>query len=150
MKALHSPSTAEPIAVLESLDSELARNPSAGEATCIYLRIENGRIFGASVGDSAALLLKQGEEYDLTARQHRKPLLGSGIASPVAFEHCDADGRVLVASDGLWNYAPYSSILGVARSEPLSEVPARLIDICRLRSGSLQDDISVAICELKP
>ena len=66
-----------------------------------------GNVAGASVGDSGAWLVNpaSGRFVDLTANQHRKPLLGSGRARITPFFHSKkATSRdvLLVASDGLF------------------------------------------------
>lgn len=122
----------DPVALLQELDTCVA-----GQSTAVVMRI-GADIVGSSVGDSGAWLI--GEEiFDLTEHQQRKPLLGSGCA-PIAFRTPFA-GTLLVASDGLLRYAKRADIARLARA-----FDARgLIDLVRLPSGGLQDDVSVVL-----
>ena len=56
-----------------------------GESTVVVVDVRADSICGASVGDSQAWIVNGADITDLTARQHRKPLLGSGEAEPVGF-----------------------------------------------------------------
>jgi hypothetical protein len=61
--------------------------------------VDSDRVRGASVGDSCAWLISPaGEVTDLTARQRRRPLLGSGEALPLVFDAELNGARLLVAS----------------------------------------------------
>lgn len=128
-------------AVLRRWDDELARDSTTGECAIALLSIADGRIHGASVGDCEAWLVSDSVTR-LTAAQERKPLLGSGSTRPVSFEH-DLNGTLLVASDGLFKYAPPDSIRNLL-SEP-GDVTQHLIDLVRLPNGDLWDDVSVAV-----
>ena len=83
--------------MLASLDPTLP-----GETTTVLLIVDGNRLYGASVGDSEAWMLGTAN-LRLTASQQRKPLLGSGAASPVPFSAV-LDGVLLLASDGLFKY----------------------------------------------
>jgi PPM family protein phosphatase len=56
-----------------------------GETTAVVVNIRPFGIAGASVGDSRAIVVSNGDIVELTCNQHRKPLLGSGLAEPVEF-----------------------------------------------------------------
>ncbi|MDC0720626.1 SpoIIE family protein phosphatase [Nannocystis bainbridge] len=117
-----------------------------GEATAVVLRVDGERIFGASVGDSGALLFDAaGRCVDLTAGQPRKPLLGSRCASPVAFSGSLGDATLLLATDGLLKYARLEAIAEVVTGQDLAAIPARLLDLVRLRSGALPDDVAIVV-----
>lgn len=142
-------STSDPsVAALVELDRALAQEETCGETTCVAFRHQDGKIIGASVGDSAGYVLFDNGIVELTENQYQKPLLGSGSAIPVGFSHAVSAGRVLVCSDGLWKYASYQSMIETAKMRDASEVPQRLIDMVRLTSGGLQDDVSIVLCEL--
>jgi serine/threonine protein phosphatase PrpC len=66
--------------VLVEGDAEIERDRGAGETTAVIIAVtDDGRIVGASVGDSGALLIRSdGNLDDLTENQHRKRRLGSG------------------------------------------------------------------------
>ena len=84
--------------------------------------------------------------YQLT-QGRRKPYLGYGAAWPEPFNAELRDGTLLLASDGLWKYADLDRIADIVRStEPLDAVARRLVDAARLPNGTLQDDITVALC----
>jgi len=53
---------------------------TGGQCTAVVVEISEGRVVGASVGDSGAWLLTGKAIVDLTENQHRKPLLGSDEA----------------------------------------------------------------------
>jgi hypothetical protein len=61
----------------------LVKAGHGGMSTAVVAEIVDGQVVGASVGDSCAWLVSLGEVSDLTERQVRKPLLGSGV-SPAA------------------------------------------------------------------
>jgi hypothetical protein len=65
---------------LYEADQALVR--SGGQCTAVVVEISEGRLVGASVGDSGAWLLTGKAIIDLTENQHRKPLLGSDEAMP--------------------------------------------------------------------
>jgi serine/threonine protein phosphatase PrpC len=120
---------------------------SGGQCTAVVVEISEGRVFGASVGDSGAWMLTGNWIIDLTENQHRKPLLGSDEAMPMAFGPIELSGRLLIASDGLFKYATESEIAQRAMGVSVNEALDRLIAGVRLRSGALQDDVSVILIE---
>ena len=135
-------SASDCVRFLHDLDRQLA---NVGQTTAIIAVLQDGQVFGASVGDSSAWLLSATGVVDLSQDQSRKPLLGSGNARPIGFGPLPCVGRVLVGSDGLFNYVAYDRICAVASGLPLTEVPAALVAAARLRTGALQDDIAVII-----
>src|SRR5687768_14782479 len=61
--------------LLSAIDRELERGGTGGETTAIVLSCRDGRVAGASVGDSEAEVLRPNASVvTLTAGQHRKPL----------------------------------------------------------------------------
>jgi serine/threonine protein phosphatase PrpC len=100
------------------------------------------------VGDSVAWAITGDGRIDLTCNQQRKPLLGSGAARPVAFSAAPLAGTLLLGSDGLAKYARSDDIAAIARGNDLTTVARELVNLVRLPSGSLQDD--VAICLVRP
>lgn len=132
--------------VLREIDQEVAADAVAGEATAVLACIQNDRVFGASLGDSDAVIADGDEWTVLTRRQARKPLCGSGEAVPVAFGPTPFAGTLLVASDGLFKYAPPDAIAAALRLASLDEVATALINAARLPSGGLQDDVTVILC----
>jgi PPM family protein phosphatase len=119
---------------------------SGGQTTGVVAFIDSDRIIGASVGDSSAWLISPAREItDLTARQRRRPLLGSGEALPVQFEAERRGGRVLLASDGLFKYATAEQICALATQGSVVDAADALANCVRLPSGALQDDVAVVL-----
>lgn len=55
-------------------------------------------------------------------------------------------GTLVVGSDGLFKYAPRVRLLELVRTTDLDLLPAALVQLARLPSGGLQDDIAVVVC----
>ncbi len=134
---------------LAKQDRVLAASASGGLAAAVILEIRHdGAIRGASVGDCEAWIFTEGDARCLTERQIRKPLLGGG-ARPVPFVAHLSRGTLVVGTDGLWKYAAHGRIAEAAAHRPLDLSAAALIESVRLRSGALQDDVGVAVFEIK-
>jgi len=56
-----------------------------GETTAVVVDVRTIGIAGASVGDSRAVIVKDGTISELTANQKRKPFIGTGMAEPIGF-----------------------------------------------------------------
>lgn len=119
-----------------------------GQSTAVIAAVFRENIVGASVGDSQAWLIRENDHKALTASQRRKPLLGDGGATPIAFEHDRGNEHLLVATDGLFNYVTPQHIIEVANSKIPLDVPSALIDAARLKSGNLNDDVAVVFAAL--
>jgi PPM family protein phosphatase len=128
-------------------EADQALIQTGGQCTAVVVEIFEGRVFGASVGDSGAWLLNGETVVDLTESQHRKPLLGADEVMPMGFGPVDLSGRLLIATDGLFKYAMESEIVRRAMTVPVEEAVARLIAGVRLRSGALQDDVGIILIE---
>jgi serine/threonine protein phosphatase PrpC len=142
VKGVELSSATECVTWLQGLDRGLV---AVGQATTIVARTSAGSIFGASVGDSEAWLVRAHEVVELTERQDRKPLLGSGLARPVPFGPVPCDAQLLLASDGLFKYVAHDRIRHIVRTYPLLEAADVLIAAARLRSGNLQDDVALIL-----
>lgn len=123
---------------------------SEGESTAVVVDLRPDSLIGASVGDSCAWLIEDGELLDLTANQVRKPLLGSGQAEPRAFEHAMLTGLLIVATDGFGNYAKRERIPPLIAKHDFFELPRHLLESVRLPSGDLWDDVSIVACRRQP
>ena len=135
--------------LLAQIDQELTRRKDCGETTGIVTVVGGRKIFGASVGDSAAWLFANDGNGELTRGQPRKPLLGSGkVRTPRSFEWDIEEGTVVVASDGLWNYASLPAIQSRVRSRDSTALAGRLAELARLPSGSFPDDVSIITCQI--
>ena len=134
---------------LHAIDHELSKSDLGGQTTVVVAEIWNGRVSGASVGDSQAWLVSpRGEMLDLTEDQQRKPLLGAGTAGPCPFGPIEMHGaRLLLATDGLFQYAAQNKVVNVTAARVIPRAPSLLIDLARLPNGELQDDVAVVICE---
>ena len=63
---------------------------------------------------------------------------------------CEASrvGRLLVASDGLWDYLPMRTVERLLAEEREPETTLeRLLDALRLPSGTLRDDVSMILVD---
>jgi serine/threonine protein phosphatase PrpC len=131
--------------VLAEIDRQLGDDPRAGETTLVVVAVWSEGLAGASVGDSVAYLIGD-QLHDVTCRQQRKPLLGSGAAHSVPFHVPFMGGTLLVASDGLWKYTDPAAISRCAGSPDLGDAATGLVDLVRLTSGALWDDVAVVLC----
>lgn len=140
------PSDATELArILRAADRTIARE-GGGETTGVLIFMDHVTLHGASVGDSIAWHLDDGAQVDLTEGQERRPMIGSGHANPIPFTHRPGGrGTLLVASDGLWKYAPLRSILDVARMTEVDEAGDQLLALPTLRSGLLMDDVALVL-----
>jgi serine/threonine protein phosphatase PrpC len=131
---------------LSDIDQAIAAEFNAGETTLVVVALRCDTIVGAAAGDSVAWLVRDDTITDLTITTPRKPLLGSGAALPQTFGPVLlGSATLLLATDGLWKYAPRDQLACAVRS---AIVPGRLdhvVDLARLRSGTLQDDVAAAL-----
>ena len=129
---------------LRQIDISLFEDSAAGECTVIIAVIQSNHIIGASVGDSLCWTFNQMFDYELTRLQHKKPLLGSGNAIPIGFGPFEIDCFLVMASDGLFGYTTIENIKATLK-DPLEQIPTCLINLVRLRSGALNDDVSIIV-----
>lgn len=117
-----------------------------GQTTAVVLWITRDKIVGASAGDSGAWIIRASGIEDITGHQHRKPLIGDGaIVTPIACGPLGG-GTLLVASDGLLRYAKRDDIVRLAQGADIAAAAKALIELVRLPSGQLPDDVSVVLC----
>jgi serine/threonine protein phosphatase PrpC len=136
--------------LLRRADGEIQAARTAGETTAVIVHLSHDALVGAAVGDSGTLLvLDDCTVHDLAADQlpHRKRRLGSGRAVPTGFEAALPSRAVLVAAtDGLVAYTRHDGLArAVFAADDLAEAADNLVDIVRLPSGSLQDDVAVVL-----
>jgi serine/threonine protein phosphatase PrpC len=135
--------------LLGQIDRALLAEEEAGETTLVAACVTPKRIVGASVGDSEAWFVTPEGHFDLTGGQQKKPYLGTGMARPVPFVlPTPRNGTIVVATDGLFKYAPSDSICDAALHPDLSEATRRLVNLVRINSGRLPDDVAVLLCRL--
>lgn len=123
---------------------------SSGESTAVIVDVRPYGIAGASVGDSEAWVIKDGKIVNLTANQNRKPLLGSGAASPVSFMCSPLDGVLLLATDGFCNYVKRDRVPAMITQSDFYTIPRHCIEMVRLPSGALWDDIGIVAARITP
>ncbi len=130
---------------LKEIDLEVGE----GESTAVVVEVNEGGITGASVGDSQAWIVRDRRIVDLTASQRRKPLLGSGEGYPVGFSHGPLNGLLVVATDGFCNYVKRPALFKAVEDTGLNAMPKRFVDLVRLPSGKLWDDVGIVVCRKK-
>jgi len=118
-----------------------------GESTCVVVARSTRGLVGASVGDSRAWLLEGDEVNDLTRGQLRKPLLGTGEAQPVGFSYPPSPGLLLVCTDGFCNYVRRETLLREILWIDFAVLARKLVEMVRLPSGDLWDDIGIVACK---
>jgi len=117
-----------------------------GQTTAVVVTVTRDGIHGASAGDSGAWVIRDGQVEDLTRAQHRKPLIGDhSIALPFSAGPL-AGATLLVASDGLLRYARPEAIARVASGPDLAAAARDLVELVRLPSGEVPDDVAVVLC----
>jgi serine/threonine protein phosphatase PrpC len=132
------------IDLLLATDASLATN-RAGETTGIVVVLGRHGFIGFSIGDSEAWVVATAGVDNLTVGQYTRHRLGSRQATLVLFERPQLDGVLLVATDGLFKYASAPVIAGVVRDGTVAEAAERLLDLVRLRSGKVADDVAVVL-----
>ncbi len=135
---------------LGALDVALSARGEGGESTAVVVEFHDGEVRGASVGDSGVWMLGKTGALELSGGQVRKPLIGTGLARPVPFGPRRVEGRVLLATDGLWKCAAPPAIAAAACVQDLDGAADALVDAVRLKSGGLQDDVALVLVELAP
>lgn len=128
--------------LLVHADAIVQSDRAAGETTCVIVVVTNdGRIVGASAGDSGAMIIKpDGTIDDLTEGRHWKQRLGSRRAMPKEFERSALVGTLVVGAE---------IISGVIREHddldghalvrcPAAEGDLRLLGYPRRRGGPLR------------
>jgi serine/threonine protein phosphatase PrpC len=137
--------------VLARADLAVEADPAAGETTAVAVAVA-----GDSLGWRELRGLRhlgrptEGGVDDLTAQQRRKPRLGSGGARPISFTRPGLTGTLLVATDGLFNYALPENIAAAAIGEDLDAAARALVQLVRLAGGGLQDDVGVVLVRAGP
>ncbi|MGN6109630.1 MAG: hypothetical protein ACTHU0_31265 [Kofleriaceae bacterium] len=124
-----------------------------GLTTAVALTVTGDGISGASAGDSGAWVVwSRGDEPaidELTANQ-QGALIGNHAVA-VAFRGGPlAGGTLVVASDGLFRYAPREAIARAALGPDLTAAAHALVALVRLPSGELPDDVSIVLCREAP
>jgi serine/threonine protein phosphatase PrpC len=132
--------------ILQQIDFRVG----VGESTGVVVACSSQGIVGASVGDSQAWFIADGDLHDLTQNRVRKPLLGSGEAVPSGFSHPSAQGLLLVATDGFCNYVKRDQLMKDILWIDFVVLAQKLVEMVRLPSGDLWDDIGIVACRPHP
>ncbi len=133
--------------ILTKIDQKVFDDHEAGEATAIIIVTDGRILLGASVGDSEAWIIDGNKISDLTSRQVRKPMIGSGSACPIPFGPIEFSGSLIMATDGLFKYTSMEKIAQTIATHAIEKCGSGLIDCVRLRSGALQDDVTILLCK---
>ena len=119
-----------------------------GWTTAVIVEATGDSLIGASIGDSRAWLYRASKCAELTEHQSRKPLLGSGRATPIGFTHTWSPGDLLLlASDGVCDYLALAEL---GRLSMGGYTLRELIEQVKLPTGRLIDDASLIRCCLVP
>jgi len=132
--------------LLRQIDHRVA----SGESTIVVVDVRPYGMAGASVGDTQAWIIDHEATIELTRNQNRKPLLGSGNASPVSFMSRPLNGTLLIATDGFFDYAKRGAIPELIAQSDFYSIPRRCIEMVRLPSGHLWDDIGIVAARQPP
>jgi serine/threonine protein phosphatase PrpC len=127
-----------------AVDAGLVAN-GAGQTTGIVIVAGPHRLFGISTGHSQAWVVTPSRVFDLTVGQQTKQRLGSKRVTPATFERYALDGGLGVATDGLFNFAANDVIARIVRESDVPTAAEHLVDLVRLRSGKLADDVAVVL-----
>lgn len=124
------------------IDQHLHHIGEGGETTCVVVEIAPaGAFHGAAVGDSGAVMLPRGGmPRSLTGDQDRSRL-GSGQCAPLRLRS-QIMGQLLLATDGLLKYLPWSELKRAA-----AKGVDGLVNGARMRGGGWQDDVGAILVE---
>jgi serine/threonine protein phosphatase PrpC len=144
--------------------------------TCTALAIIDTKLFLAHVGDSRAYLLKNGQIFQLSKdHTYVQSLVDQGVITPAEAEKhpernvltramgthgkveidvtalpyaFEGDDRLLICSDGLYDYLTNDEIAQLMLTPTLGDAAYHLIDLAKQRGG--HDNITVLLTERVP
>ncbi len=125
---------------LRRIDQGLAAT-GRGLTTAVVARVDGTTVLGASVGDSVAWARTPAGWCELTADQRRRPLLGSGAATPVPFR-AESVRCLVLATDGLTAHLPWPRLRRLLEEDASAH---DLAEAARLPGGGLPDDVTVVV-----
>jgi serine/threonine protein phosphatase PrpC len=126
-----------------AIDRELV---AIGETTAIAVVLAPGILVCVSAGDSEAWNVRP-DAVDRLTTGTDKARLGSQHANPSTLVQRELEGRLIVASDGLFRHAPDERIIAATRSERIGAIGDVLVESLRLSSGELPDDVAILVAE---
>jgi len=130
--------------LFKATDAALSAN-GAGETTGVVVVLGPRGVFGVSAGDSEAGVVTATAFDDLTVGQQTRQRLGSNRVTPASFERAALAGVLVIASDGLFKYAATDVIARIVRNNAIGAAAEHLVDLVRLRSGKVADDVAVVL-----
>ncbi len=133
--------------ILARADREVTLFSRPGFTTLIAFVVYNGRIVGASNGDSAVVLLSANTPpFYLTKHQFKNPPVGSGEARFVSFgSELIPPWTVLTMTDGVWKYAGWENIVRLGGDSRGEDIAAAIRNCAQMRNGELQDDFTLVV-----
>jgi PPM family protein phosphatase len=138
------------VRLFREVDAALARG-AAGETTAVVVVLAEGATLCVTAGDSEAWLVGAAvdrlTEGARTAESDRRVRLGSGRAEPVFTLRGELEGRLVVATDGLFRHVAPEHIAALVREERFGRVADALIEAARSPGGALADDVVVLVAE---
>lgn len=123
--------------------SACAAEAEGADTTGIVFTLSDGKIEGASVGDSQAFVFNS-SALELTASQRQRPRIGNG-GYPQDFSATVSPGDILVAAtDGLWNCVEPSEVERICfSSRSPEEMVSNLLARSKTSDGRYDDDVSI-------
>lgn len=137
------------VEIIRQADQAAAGDRTVGKTTLVALSVKGNRVDGASVGDSAAVILELGQPMRLlTEHQKKDPPVGSGAAVGTGFS-CEmvAPWKLLVMTDGVWKYAGWERVRQAADMEDVQVMLDTLRAAARPRFGRFQDDFTLVVVQ---
>ncbi len=116
-----------------------------GETTGVVAVVGPQGLFGVSTGDSQAWVVTSSQIDNLTVGQHTSGRLGTNRVTPATFERPALTGVLVLATDGLFDYAAIDVIARIVRADPIGSAAEHLVELVRLRSGKLADDVALVL-----
>lgn len=141
--------TAEVLAArLREADHKLKAQADHGLTSLAVVAVSPGRVEGAAVGELGVWLFSAGH-IELTAKEERRPLLGSGEARVVPFKTTFSDGTVVVGTPALWRDAGVDTAAFLSASEESAgDLAEALVDAARGADGSLTGPVAVSLARV--
>src|SRR5262249_9467668 len=121
----------------------------AGETTGVVVALGPRGIVGVSTGNSEAWLVGLEWVDNLTVGQRTEGRLGARRTTPTPFQRAAPKPAVLVvASDGLFKFAAPDVIASVVRTQAIGPAAENLVELVKLRSGKVAEDVAVVLVRL--
>jgi len=136
--------------ILQEADKKVRESKEAGFSTLIGLSIIDSKVFGASSGDSSAIIINSGDKiHYLTNKQAKNPPVGSGNAHFASFD-CKlmAPWKLILMTDGVWKFVGMERVISILKQSHGNESIESLKKLAKERgNGSFQDDFTVVLIQ---